>query len=83
MSSIVRTATRLLAVSLFLTSLALADVSAQQVGTITGAVTDAATGRPLANAQVFISASGVGGLTKQPGELSPAECSYRPGRAQR
>ena len=69
MFSIVRNATLSLAIALFVTSLAFADASAQQVGTLTGSVTDAATGRPLANAQVFITDTGVGGLTNNQGSF--------------
>lgn len=69
MLSVVRKAVQPLAVSLFLTSFAFADASAQQVGTITGAVTDAATARPLSGAQVSISALGVGGLTNSQGRF--------------
>ncbi len=42
-------------------------LGAQQGGTITGRVTDASTGQPLAAVQVFISALDLGGLTQQNG----------------
>ena len=56
-----------LLVSLLLMSFAFAGASAQQTGVISGTVTDAESLRPLASTQVFIGATGIGGLTNAEG----------------
>ena len=51
----------------FVASLAFAPGAAAQTGTITGQVTDAASGRPLESAQVYIEGTALGTLTNSSG----------------
>ncbi|MDE2981010.1 MAG: SusC/RagA family TonB-linked outer membrane protein [Gemmatimonadota bacterium] len=50
-----------------LASLAFASAAAAQTGTVTGQVTDAASGRPLESAQVYIEGTALGTLTNSTG----------------
>jgi TonB-linked SusC/RagA family outer membrane protein len=68
MLSIVRSALLYVTVGLVTMALAVADATAQQ-GTVTGAVTDASSGRPLTGAQVSITALQIGGLTNTEGRF--------------
>lgn len=59
-----------------------ATAAAQQSGAVTGTVTDASSGEPLADAQVFVPGSGLGTLTDQQGQyrltdVTPGERTLR------
>jgi TonB-linked SusC/RagA family outer membrane protein len=62
-------AVRLTLLSLVLFFVGAASAAAQQSGTITGQVTDAATGQPLAGVQMQVAGTNVGGLTDQNGRF--------------
>jgi outer membrane receptor protein involved in Fe transport len=56
-------------VALALLALSATAASAQQAGRIVGRVTEAQSGQPISEAQVFIPGTGIGGLTRQNGSF--------------